>query len=665
MLREYALGRVSHAETYFLVDKGVGSRFTGCHGLVLRVYALGRVSHAETYFLACVFTRLALFVSPMLWSQYFISTVKETPHDATAPSHVLMIRAGLIRQVAAGSYTYLPLGYRVIQKITNIIREEMNAAGAIELNMPAMHPVELWDETGRVEAMGDTLIHLPDRPWRKGTVLGPTHEEVITDVARAYLNSYKQLPINLYQIQTKFRDEQRPKSGVLRTREFLMKDAYSFDTDKAGLDASYDKMYAAYCRIFERCGMPYIAVEAESGAIGGDASHEFMVVTDAGEDWLVRAEDGSYAANVERAEYQVVATPASDAPADAPAIENIATPKCPGIQEVCERLSIEPSQMIKTLVFEVVRDGKKQKRSFAIACVRGDHEVNEAKLRNAIKEGDDGKAGFTLKLADAAEAERHGFAIGYVGPHAVTRELHDSGMAKLYIDHDALQVAGAVTGNNTADHHCKHFYWTRDVDSEAFGAAATCQLRYAVDGDNAPNGSRLIFEKCIEVGHVFKLGTKYSDAMKATFLDKNGKAQSFIMGCYGMGVNRVLAAAIEAFHDESGICWPANIAPFSVHICALDVRDDEVMAMARRLHDDLEAAGIETLLDDRDLRPGHKFKDADLIGIPMRVTVGKRGLSDGIVEFKLRTEDDARKLKPDELCDAVRSATGDIALPAN
>jgi len=560
----------------------------------------------------------------MLWTKFFIPTTKETPHDATVPSHVLMIRAGMIRQVAAGAYSYLPLGYRSLQKATAIVREEMNAAGAIELHMPAMHPVELWEETGRVAAMGATLIHLPDQPWRKGTVLGPTHEEVITEIARAYLKSYKQLPVNFYQIQTKFRDEPRPKSGVLRTREFLMKDAYSFDTGKDGLDASYEKMYAAYCRIFDRCGLPYTAVEAESGAIGGDASHEFMVVTDAGEDYMVCSNDGSYAANVERAAVAPVADIGCESMND---VTEVHTPKLSTIDQVSGFLKCKPSDMIKTIIFD-------SDQGVLVALVRGDHEVNEAKLARQASVGN-------LRAATTEQIEKlTGASVGFAGPVGLK--------TRVVVDQAVTVMHNATTGANKTDYHLTGVNPGRD-----FEITETGDIRYAVEGDSALNGSPLEFEKCIEVGHVFKLGTKYSDSMKATFLDENGSAHSFVMGCYGMGLNRIMAAAVETFHDDNGICWPLPIAPFSVHICALDVRDDAVMSTAMDLSDRLEAVGIDVLLDDRDLRPGHKFKDADLIGVPIRITVGKRGLADGVVELKQRTGDDVQKLPPDQIAEAV------------
>ncbi len=585
----------------------------------------------------------------MLWSRYFIPTVKETPADAVVPSHQLMIRAGLVRQVAAGSYSYLPLGYRALRKVEAIVREEMNAAGAIELHMPAMTPLAWWEQTGRAAAMGDVLVRLKGSGWQSGVALGPTHEEVITEIARAYLNSYKQLPINLYQIQTKFRGEERPKSGVLRTREFLMKDAYSFHTDVASLDESYRVMYEAYCRIFARCGLPYLAVQAESGPIGGDASHEFMVLTDAGEDFVAISADHQYAANIEKAGRTVPPLPA-DSPASAmQPLTKVHTPNCPAITDVCAFLKVQPSQMLKTLVYEIAassggepREPAAQAREaqYVIVCVRGDHDVNENKLKRLLP-------GRSLQLADTGRAAVAGFAIGYVGPNIVNHKA-----CTLVIDPDARAVANAVTGANEHDHHVTGFNWTRDVAAERLGKAMVADVRNVVEGDYAPDRpasdeTRLAFRKAIEVGHVFKLGTKYSDAMGATYLDEQSKPHSLIMGCYGIGLNRILAAAIEAHHDADGIIWPMSITPFEVLICALDIRDEQVMGTARQIHDALVEKGIDVLLDDRDQRPGFKFKDADLIGIPLRVTVGKKALAEGNVELKVRGSADVAKLAPE------------------
>lgn len=575
----------------------------------------------------------------MKWTEFFIPTVKESPADAVVPSHRLMIRAGLIRQVVAGAYTYLPLGYRSLRKVETIVREEMNRAGAIELHMPAMHPIEWWEQTGRVAAMGDVLLRLAGRTddWRTRTVLGPTHEEPVTEIARAYLNSYKQLPINLYQIQTKFRGETRPKSGVLRTREFLMKDAYSFHAAKegpGGLDETYQKMYDAYCRIFSRCGLPYVAVEADSGPIGGDASHEFMVRTEAGEDFLVETDDGSYAANLERAE---VAPLLKEHKANAgagekhcPEFREVHTPGLSTIDQVSAFLKCRPDQMIKSIIFEADGDA-------LVALVRGDHEVNEAKLRRAAKAKKFSQAGADL-IRKVTGAE-----VGFAGPVGLK--------ARVIADQAVSVMHEAVTGANKTDYHLTGVHPGRD-----FTMGEVADIRIAVEGDKARNGRPLHFRKCIEVGHVFKLGTKYSEAMGATFLDHNGKATPFIMGCYGIGLNRIMAAAIEASHDDKGIIWPMSIAPFHVVICALDIREAEVMRVAETLHNELEAAGIETLLDDRDARPGFKFADAELIGFPIRITVGKKGLADGIVELQSRQSGETQKLAPDQVVRAVRSS---------
>ena len=565
----------------------------------------------------------------MRWTEFFIPTSKQTPADAVVPSHVLMIRAGLIKQLVAGAYTYLPLGYRVLRKVEQIVREEMDRAGAIELHMPAMHPLELWRETGRDQAMGDTLIHLPDQEWRSGTVLGPTHEEVITDIVRSFVSSYKQLPINLYQIQTKFRDEKRPKSGVLRTREFVMKDAYSFDVDLAGLNASYEKMYNAYCRIYERCGLPYISVEADSGTIGGDVSHEFMVATDAGEDVLVKTADGSYAANLERAEV----APLPDAGCnDQHPVEEVHTPELSSVEQVSKFLKCKPSDMIKTMIF--VGDAKP-----LVALVRGDHEVNEAKLRKVA-------AVSALATADPPVITQLTAAeVGFAGPVGLD--------ARIIIDHAVAVMHNAVTGANKTDYHITGVNPGRD-----FELKEVADIRYAVQGDCGPNGQPLEFEKCIEVGHVFKLGTKYSDAMKATFLDQDGKSLPCVMGCYGIGVNRIMAAAIESHHDETGIIWPMSLAPFQVLICCLDIKTDDVRRACEKIHDALEASGIEVLLDDREIRPGPKFKDADLIGIPIRITVGRKSLADGLVEIKDRDSDEVRKMSPDDAVEETRKRVG-------
>ncbi|MFQ5806657.1 MAG: proline--tRNA ligase [Phycisphaerae bacterium] len=571
----------------------------------------------------------------MLWRRFFIPTTKEIPKDAAAPSHVLMLRAGLIRQLAAGTYSYLPLGYRVLRKVEQIVREEMNAAGAIELHMPVLQPLSLWDETGRTEAMGEVLLRLggPPGDWRPNTVLGPTHEEVVTEIARAYLNSYKQLPINLYQIQTKFRGEARPKSGVLRTREFLMKDAYSFHADLKSLDEGYHKMYSAYCRIFGRCGLPYIAVEAESGAIGGDVSHEFMVLTPAGEDQVVLSDNGDYAANLERA--SAAALPAQTD--EIQQMEEVHTPGFGKVEDVCRFMGTRPEQMIKTLVYvgAVRQEDGSEKNLRVVALVRGDHGINDHKLNKA--------AGLTLELADPVTIEQvTGAVVGFAGPQGLIDRAD-----KLVIDRDVAAMRNAATGANKTDYHVKNVNPGRDFPLEG-EKVVVADIRNVVDNDLSPTGSGnpLHIRTAIEVGHVFKLGTKYSEAMRATFLTPEGKTQAFIMGCYGIGLNRIVAAAIESQHDENGIIWPMSIAPFEVLILALDPRDQAVMKTATGIHDKLATAGLDVLFDDRDERAGFKFKDADLIGIPLRVIVGKKSLKDGVVEVSHRRDDVKRKFPP-------------------
>lgn len=580
----------------------------------------------------------------MLWRNFLIPTTKETPRDATAVSHQLMLRTGMIRQLSAGVYSYLPLGWRVLRKVTEIVREEMNRAGAIELNMPVMHPAELWEQSGRVAVMGDVLLRLagPAGDWRSQTVLGPTHEEVVTEIARAYVTSYKQLPINLYQIQTKFRGEARPKSGVLRTREFLMKDAYSFDADKAGLDESYQKMYDAYCRIFSRCGLPYIAVEADSGPIGGDASHEFMVLTDAGEDTVAIAENGDYAANTERATAFFAAAAGVTGGA---ALREVHTPGAGKVDDVCQVLGTTPAQMIKTLIYvaDAPIDPKAKIQSpkpklRVVALVRGDHEVNEIKLNKV--------SGLRLEMADPATIEAlTGAKVGFAGPHTLAERAD-----VLIIDREVTAMRDAASGANKTDYHVTGVNPGRDfpLTTPAGGKCRieVADIRMVVEGDKSPtgSGSAIQLKKAIEVGHVFKLGTKYSAVLEAKFLTREGKPQPFIMGCYGIGMNRIIAAAIEAHHDENGVIWPLSIAPFRIVVIALDPKDEQAMKVATEIHDQIEIAGIDVLLDDRDERAGFKFKDADLVGFPLRIVVGKKSLADGVVEFSERSAPEAKRL---------------------
>ena len=551
----------------------------------------------------------------MRWSQSFIPTMKESPEGAEIPSHVLMLRAGLISQLMAGAYTYLPLGLRSLRKAERIVREEMDKAGAVELHMPAITPINLWERTGRLEAFGNVLIQFKVRRQNRqvAMALGPTHEEVITDLVSRHISSYRQLPITLYQIQTKFRNEERPRFGVLRTSEFLMKDAYSFDASLEGLNASYEKMYQAYCRIFDRCGLTYLPVEAESGPIGGDASHEFMVPSDNGEDVVVHCASCGYAANVERAE--TGARPTQPGGPDEQPLAKVDTPQVGTIEQVSKLLKCQPSQMLKTLIY--LADGKP-----LAVLIRGDHEANEAKVRRAVKAA-------KLELAPPETIEEVTSApVGFAGPVGLS--------IPLWADHDAAAVRNAIVGANEADKHLTGANAGRDFTVPAGNVA---DLRNAGGGDPCPRcGAAMQLRRAIEIGHVFKLGTKYSEALSARFLDDKEQQHTLIMGCYGIGVNRILAALIETQHDENGILWPMSLAPYEVIVSPLNVTQVDVMQAAEALYAELTAAGVECLLDDRDFRPGVKFKDADLVGIPLRAVIGGRSLKDGQIEFKWRRD---------------------------
>ncbi len=553
----------------------------------------------------------------MRWTHALIPTLKETPADAVAPSHILLLRAGMIRQLGAGAYTYMPLGLRVLHKVSQIVREEMDSAGAIELLMPALQPVELWKESGRFEAYGDLLMKLTLSGGHQ-MALGPTHEEVITDLVRDLFRSYKQLPITLYQIQTKFRDEPRPRFGIVRTREFIMKDAYSIDANIAQLNQSYDAMYEAYCRIYDRSGLPYVIVEAESGPIGGDSSHEFMVPCSTGEDKVLYCGSCGYAANQERAE--VGHSPASPpAPSSAPPYKSVPTPNKRTIKEVCEFLGAQENTSAKLLVY--LGDGQP-----VAALVRGDHELNEAKLRRTV-------GASVLAPADAPTIEKAaGAPMGFLGPVGVK--------IPLFIDLAVSVMPAVVVGGNALDVHL-----TGVVPGRDFPLERVFDLRNAEAGDPCPRcGKPLEIKAGLEVGHVFKLGTKYSKSMGATYLDEKGNEVHAIMGCYGIGINRILAGAVESGHDANGIIWPLSIAPFQVVIVPLQVQNPVVLEQALALESALSAAGLEVLTDDRDQRPGVKFKDADLIGIPLRAVIGERGLKDGTVELKWRTEAASRQI---------------------
>ena len=587
----------------------------------------------------------------MRWTQTLIPTQKETPADAQIVSHQLMVRAGLVRQLTAGAYDFLPLGLRALRKASQIVREEMDAIGAAEVLLPALQPVELWQRSGRDVAYGDNLFTFKDRHGRTN-VLGPTHEEVVTEMVSAYVSSYRQLPLSVYQIQTKFRDEFRPRYGLLRVREFIMKDAYSFHADLPSLDRVYDQFYGAYERIFTRCGIPYVVVEAESGPIGGSASHEFMAACAAGEDTIVTSDKGNYAANVEKAEIGDRSATFGGDPTGP--LERVHTPGLPGVEEAGKFMKVKTRNILKTLVFKtpavgpMLENGTNAK--WVVAVVRGDHEVNESKVRRAARE----RFGVgEMELVDDPEV-RAEWTIGFIAPDAAAKNER----AVLLVDPDAAQGGFWATGANEADYHYKHFNWFREC-GEALAdpkKTAIADIRNAAAGDPSPknDGGKLVASKGIEIGHVFKLGTKYSTALGANYLDAAGQQHPMIMGCYGIGVGRILIAAVESLHDERGIKWPVAIAPFSVVVTPIKY-DGEVRAAADRLYAELTAAGIDTLLDDRDARPGSKFADADLIGIPVRLTVGDRGLKDGQVELKRRSAAEPEMVPVAEVTGRVRS----------
>ncbi len=544
----------------------------------------------------------------MLWSRFYIPTLKEAPSDAEVVSHKLMTRAGMIRKLTSGIYTYMPYGNIAINKVAAIVREEMNRAGAIELSMPMVQPADLWQESGRWVQYGKELLRFTDRHDRE-YCLGPTHEEVITDLVRGEIRSYRQLPINLYQIQTKFRDEIRPRFGLMRGREFIMKDAYSFDRDDAGADISYKAMYDAYVRIFTRLGLRFKAVEADSGSIGGSFSHEFMVLAHTGEDTIASCVACNYAANLERA---ATVPSGKKASGNVPALEEIATPNARSIEEVAALLKVRADELIKTILFEV--DGK-----VVAALVRGDRDINDIKIKNHFN------ADSVELLAPEKVQAVSGAPVGFAGPAGLKADV-------IIADFELQEKSGWIAGANKADKHVKNLDLARDAK-----VAAYIDLRNITENDACPRcGGKLELPRGIEVGHVFKLGTKYSEALKAVYLDENGVEKTMIMGCYGIGVTRVVAACIEQNHDENGIIFPPAIAPFAVEIMNLDVKSEEVSAKALEMHDFIADSGLGVLLDDRDERPGVKFKDADLIGAPMQIIIGSKGLARGIVEVKNR-----------------------------
>ncbi len=560
----------------------------------------------------------------MYLSKFQLTTLKETPSDAEISSHQLMLRAGLIRKLASGLYTWLPLGLRVMRKVENIVREEMDNCGALEILMPAVQPSELWQESGRWEQYGPELLRLKDRHNRE-FCFGPTHEEIITDLARKELSSYKQLPVTYYQIQTKFRDEVRPRFGVMRAREFLMKDAYSFHSSQQSLQETYDVMYQTYSRIFSRLGLEFRAVMADSGSIGGNSSHEFHVLADSGEDAIAFSSEGDYAANVEKAESL---RPHEPRPAASAEMATIDTPDQHSIEEVSKFLSVDAKQCLKTLLVE-----GSEENSIVALVLRGDHELNEIKTEHL-----DEVASPICFASDEQIRDVAGCSAGSLGPVGLN--------IKVIADYAALQCADFVCGANIDGKHLTGVNWERDCS-----VPAAADLRNIVEGDASPDGKgTLSIVRGIEVGHIFQLGKKYSEAMNATVLDENGKATTMTMGCYGIGVTRIVAAAIEQNHDDNGIIWPQNLAPFDVAIAPINMqKSEDVSNAAIKLHDELTAAGLDVLLYDEKARLGGMLADLDLIGIPHRIVIGDRGLKEDKVEYKKRDAGESQDIAIDDI----------------
>jgi prolyl-tRNA synthetase len=559
----------------------------------------------------------------MYWSKTLIPTMKEIPDGAEIPSHILMLRAGLVAQVMAGAYTYLPLGLRSLHKAASIVREEMNSVGANELLMSAICPISLFEQTNRVEVFGNVLIKADLLRGNKKIHVAfcPTHEEEVTDLASRFISSYRQLPIVLYQIQTKFRNEERPRFGVLRTSEFLMKDAYSFHTSIDSLGETYQKMYGTYCKIFARCGLPFIAVEAESGPIGGDSSHEFMTLSQHGEDKVVHCEQCGYAANMEKAEIGSQSCDFAQKNVQLKEIAEVDTPAIHTVDQVCEFLSVKPKKLIKTLIY--VADGNP-----VAVLIRGDHEANEYKIKRQLEID-------KLELASAAVVERvTGAPVGFAGPIRMIEKI------PIHADSCVMEIYNAIVGANRADKHLVNVNTMRDFMPERIG-----DFRNAVSGDACPRCSAILaVRSAIEVGHVFKLGTKYAEQLNAKFLDADESQKTIIMGCYGIGINRIIAGVVESSHDDAGIIWPVSVAPFEAVICPMKVADGATMQLANSLHDKLWESGVDCIVDDRDQRAGVKFKDADLIGFPLRIVIGDKGLAEGKIEVKWRWDKETTML---------------------
>ncbi|MBU1087826.1 MAG: proline--tRNA ligase [Candidatus Omnitrophica bacterium] len=565
----------------------------------------------------------------MKWSELLLPTLKEVPSEAEAISHILMIRAGLIRKLTSGVYSYLPVGLRVLFKVENIIRQEMNKKGAQQLLLPAIQPAELWQKSGRFDALGQDMITFIDR-HKKLNVLGPTHEEVITSLVKNEVNSYRQMPLILYQIQTKFRDEARPRFGIIRSREFIMKDAYSFDRDIEGLGKSYDKMYDAYCRIFTRCGLKFLPVEADTGIMGGDVSHEFMVLAESGEDKIAQCEQCLYAASLDKAEClpgQETRDKTQDTRKEVP--EEVSTPGVSSVEQVAEFLKISVDHLVKTMIY--LADGKP-----VAVLVRGDHEINEAKLSKVLKVT-------KLEMANSAVIEKATKGpMGFSGPIG----LND---IDIYADYAVEAATNVVVGANKLNTHTQYVDIVRDVKIKKFA-----DLRCITEIDKCPRcGAGIKIEQTIEVGHVFKLGTKYTESLGATFLDEQGKANSIIMGCYGIGVTRIIAAFIEQNFDENGIVWSKELAPFQVIIMPLNTADEQSMEIAESIYNQLMEQNIEVILDDRDVRAGIKFKDADLIGIPLQVIIGQKNIIKNIIELKVRRSSQREEVAIDDAINKI------------
>jgi len=565
----------------------------------------------------------------MKMSRLLAPTLREDPTEAEIASHKLMLRAGLIRKLTSGVYTYLPLGWRIVQKIENIVRQEMDGAGALEVKLPAILPSELWKETGRWDVYGKELFRIKDRHDRE-FCLGPTHEEIITDLVRNNVKSYKELPLNLYQIQTKYRDEIRPRFGVMRAREFIMKDAYSFDRDDAGLEKSYKIMYETYNRIFDRCGLKYKIVHADPGPIGGGFSQEYMVLSLTGEDEIMHCDKCDYAASKEMTEIKRSEMGDERREKKIPKIEKVKTPNIKTIEELEKFLKVSQDRMIKTLLYKA---GDK----IIAVLIRGDHELNESRLKRILGRED-------IEMADVTTVEKiSGAPVGFAGPVGLKG-------IKIYADLSVTEINDGITGANEKDAHITHVQYGRDYKADEID-----NLWLAKEGDPCPKcGGKLVITRGIEVGHIFKLGTKYSEKMKATYLGEDGKEKPYIMGCYGIGVSRIAGAVIEQNYDEFGIKWPLSIAPYKVAVIPVNIKEKEQSRVAEKIYDDLAGAGIEVILDDRDASIGVKLKDIDLIGFPIKVIIGPKSLAEKKIEIKMRSDGKTQSIDVDKAVDKLK-----------